>query len=135
MFDLKTKILVVDDMLTMRKIITKVLKELGYTDISEASDGKEAWEKLSTSEVPFGLVISDWNMPNLTGLEFLKLVRKNEKFVSTPFLLVTAEAESHQVAEAIKSGVDQYVIKPFSRDNLKVKLELAHKKCSARKLA
>jgi two-component system chemotaxis response regulator CheY len=132
MFNLKTKVLIVDDMLTMRKIVSKVLREIGFSDITEACDGKEAWEKVNNAPEPFGLIISDWNMPNMTGLDFLKSVRASEKFKKTPFLLVTAEAEQHQVAEAIKSGVDQYVIKPFSQDNLKTKLEMAHKKVAAR---
>lgn len=130
MFDPKTKVLVVDDMLTMRKIVTKILRELGFTDIQEAQDGQEAWEKAKSGQ--FGLVISDWNMPNCTGLEFLKRVRADQKLAKTPFILVTAEAEQQQVAEAIKSGVDQYVVKPFSKDALKVKLESAYKKCSVR---
>ena len=128
MFNVKTKILIVDDMLTMRKIISKILRELGYTDISEATNGKEAWEKARDGN--FGLIISDWNMPICTGIEFLKLVRADERIGKTPFLLVTAEAEQHQIIEAIKSGVDQYVVKPFSRDGLKAKLELTYKKCS-----
>lgn len=132
MFDLKTKVLVVDDMLTMRKIVSKVLKELGFSDITEACDGKDALDKAKASEAPFGLIISDWNMPNMTGLEFLKQIRADQKLANTPFLLVTAEAEMHQVAEAVKAGVDQYVVKPFSQDNLKSKLEMAHKKCTSR---
>ncbi|MFP5491125.1 MAG: response regulator [Bacteriovoracia bacterium] len=132
MFDLKTKVLVVDDMLTMRKVVSKILRELGYTDIQEAVDGHEAWEKTKSADKPFGLIISDWNMPKMTGLDFLKNVRADEKLKSTPFLLVTAEAESTQVAEAIKTGVDQYVVKPFSKDALKAKLESAHKKISLR---
>ncbi len=130
MFDPKTKVLVVDDMLTMRKIVTKILKELGFTDIHEAQDGQEAWDKAQTGG--FGLIISDWNMPNCTGLEFLRRVRADQKLVKTPFLLVTAEAEQSQVAEAIKSGVDQYVVKPFSKDALKAKLESTYKKVSVR---
>ncbi len=130
MFDPRTKVLIVDDMLTMRKIVTKILKEIGFSDITEASDGQEAWEKSQVGG--FGLIISDWNMPNCTGLEFLKRVRADQKLAKTPFLLLTAEAESHQVAEAIKSGVDQYVVKPFSKDSLKIKLESAYKKCSIR---
>lgn len=133
MFDPKTKVLVVDDMLTMRKIVSKILKEIGFTDIQEASDGNDAWEKAKGGQ--FGLIISDWNMPNCSGLEFLKRVRSDDKLSKTPFLLVTAEAEQHQVAEAIKSGVDQYVVKPFSHESLKTKLESAYKKCSARKSA
>lgn len=133
MFDPKTKVLVVDDMLTMRKVVTKILRELGFTDIQEAVDGKEAWAKVKASEAtPFGLIISDWNMPNMTGLDFLKQVRADAKLAKTPFLLVTAEAEATQVGEAIKSGVDQYVVKPFSKDSLKVKLESAYKKCALR---
>jgi two-component system, chemotaxis family, chemotaxis protein CheY len=130
MFDPKTKVLVVDDMLTMRKIVTKILKDLGFSDIHEAQDGQEAWEKTQTGN--FGLIISDWNMPNCSGLEFLKRVRADKKFSKTPFLLVTAEAEQHQVAEAIKSGVDQYVVKPFSKEILKSKLESTYKKASVR---
>lgn len=130
MFNTKTKVLVVDDMLTMRKIVSKILRELGFDDIHQAQDGKEAWDKVQDGS--FGLIISDWNMPNMTGLEFLKQVRASEKLKKTPFLLVTAEAESHQVAEAIKLGVDQYVVKPFSQDGLRGKLESAYKKCSVR---
>ena len=132
MFSLKTKVLVVDDMLTMRKIVSKVLRELGFTDITEASDGLDAWQKVNSAPEPFGLIISDWNMPNMTGLEFLKQIRASEKFQKTPFLLLTAEADKDQVAEAIKSGVDQYVIKPFSQDNLKTKLQMAYKRVSSR---
>lgn len=128
MFDPKTRILIVDDMLTMRKIVGKVCKELGYSSITEACDGNQAWETLSTATLPFGLVISDWNMPNCTGLDFLKKVRSDERFKSLPFLMVTAEAEAHQVADAIKSGVDNYVVKPFSKEMLKTKLESVYKK-------
>jgi len=133
MFDPKSRILIIDDMSTMRKIITKILKELAFTDFTEAVDGKDAWEKVQTANPPFDLIISDWNMPNMSGLEFLKLVRADVKFKKTPFLLVTAEAEQHQVADAIQSGVDQYVVKPFNKESLKAKLESAHKKCSTRK--
>ncbi|MFA6236046.1 MAG: response regulator [Bacteriovorax sp.] len=130
MFDPKTRILVVDDMMTMRKLITKILKDIGFTDISDASDGNLAWDAVNSAEIPFGLIISDWNMPNCTGLEFLKRVRADERFIKTPFLLVTAEAEQHQVAEAVKAGVSQYLVKPFSHDSLKAKLEMVHKKVS-----
>lgn len=133
MFDPKTKILIADDMLTMRKIVTKILKELGFTDITEAQDGLDAWSKAQVGN--YGLIISDWNMPNSTGLQFLKKVRADETLSKTPFILVTAEAEQQQVAEAIKSGVDNYVVKPFSKDALKTKLEATHKKISMRKTA
>ncbi len=137
MFDTKLKVLVVDDMLTMRKVVSKILREIGFTDIHEACDGREAWEKFKAAEagIPYGLVISDWNMPNMSGLEFLKQVRADEKLKKTPFLLVTAEAEATQVAEAVKSGVDQYVVKPFSKESLRAKLEVAHKKHTLRAAA
>ena len=133
MFDPKTKILIVDDMLTMRKIVKKIFRDLGFTNITEAHDGKDAWEKVQTGN--FGLIMSDWNMPVCSGLDFLKMVRSDKNLAKTPFILVTAEAEQHQVAEAIKSGVDNYVVKPFSQEALKLKLEATHKKISVRNSA
>ncbi|MBY0515778.1 MAG: response regulator [Bacteriovoracaceae bacterium] len=131
MFDPKTRILVVDDMMTMRKLVSKVCKELGFTDITEAADGTIAWEALSNAPSPFGLIISDWNMPNCTGLDLLKRLRSDGRLAKTPFVLVTAEAEQHQVVEAMKAGVDQYIVKPFNQDDLKTKLEAVHKKYAA----
>src|SRR6478736_7062589 len=131
MFDLKTRILVVDDMLTMRKLVSKVCKEIGFTDITEASDGALAWQTMVSASPPFGLVISDWNMPNCTGLDLLKRVRGDAKYGKIPFVLVTAEAEQHQIVEAVKAGVSNYVIKPFTTDSLKQKLEQVHAKILA----
>lgn len=117
-------------MATMRKIVAKIIKEMGYTDIVEAADGNEAWKAISSTPLPFGLIISDWNMPNCSGLELLKKVRGDARLQKTPFILVTAEAEGHQVAEAVKAGVDQYVVKPFNKDQLKNKLAMLYKKVS-----
>lgn len=128
MFDLKTRVLVVDDMLTMRKIVSKVLKEIGFTDITEAQDGALGWQAITNAKPAIGLVISDWNMPNSTGLDLLKRVRADSKFNRLPFIMVTAEAEKHQIVEAVKAGVSNYVIKPFSPEGLREKLEQAHKK-------
>lgn len=130
MFDPKTRVLVVDDMLTMRKIVSKVLKELGFTDITEAADGALAWEAVTTASQPIGLIISDWNMPNATGLDLLKRVRADQRFKKTPFILVTAEAEQHQIMDAVKAGVDQYVVKPFDKEGLESKLKLVYQKYS-----
>jgi len=130
MFDPKTRVLIVDDMMTMRKLVGKILKEIGFTDITEAADGIQAWEAVNSAPTPFGLIISDWNMPNCTGIDFLKRLRSDQRFKKTPFVLVTAESEQHQVAEALKSGVDQYVVKPFNKDGLVLKLESVHKKYS-----
>ncbi len=128
MFDLSTKVLVVDDMMTMRKLVGKVCKEIGFTNLVEAADGIQAWEVIQNSSPPIGLIISDWNMPNCSGLDLVKRVRSDGRFGKTPFLMVTAEAEQHQVVEALKSGVDNYVVKPFSAPILTEKLESIHKK-------
>jgi two-component system chemotaxis response regulator CheY len=128
MFDLNTKVMVVDDMMTMRKLVSKVLKEVGFKDISEAKDGAEAWTLISAANPPFGLVVSDWNMPNCSGLDLLRRVRADSRFKTLPFLMVTAEAEKHQIVEAVQAGVTNYVIKPFTPDILREKLEVAHKK-------
>ena len=128
MFNANTKILIIDDMATMRKIVSKTLKEFGFSDIQEATDGAMGWDLLSKSEKPFELIISDWNMPNLTGIELLKKVRADNVYAKTPFILLTAESESAQVAEALKLGVSNYIVKPFSPDMLKQKLVATHSK-------
>lgn len=131
MFQANSRILVVDDMMTMRKLVAKSLKELGFTDIIEAADGAKAWEALTNSEVPVAFIVSDWNMPNSTGLDLLKRVRAESRFKPLPFILVTAEAEAGQIAEALQVGVSGYVVKPFTVDALKVQLEAAYKKHAA----
>ena len=128
MFDLSTKVLIVDDMMTMRKLVGKICKELGFTNLVEASDGVQAWEVIQTANPPVGLIISDWNMPNCSGLDLCKRLRMDSRFGKTPFLMVTAEAEQHQVVEALKAGVDNYVVKPFTAQILTDKLEGIHKK-------
>lgn len=130
MFDKKTKVLVVDDMMTMRKIVSKTFKDIGFSDIVEAADGVLAWKALCEANPPIGLVISDWNMPNCTGLELLKKVRSDDRFKSIPFVLVTAEAEQHQIVQALTAGVSNYVVKPFTPPILLEKLEAVYKKVS-----
>ena len=132
MYDLSTQVLVVDDMLTMRKIIIKACKDLGFKNILDASDGQKAWEILNNSENMVGLIVSDWSMPNCTGLDLLKRVRGDGRFKILPFVLITAESEGTQVAEAVKAGVDNYIIKPFTSEILRVKLEEAHVKTARR---
>jgi two-component system chemotaxis response regulator CheY len=131
MFDPKCKILICDDMLTMRKIVRKTLTDAGFTNVTEARDGAEGWDLLSkaagTSE-PFQLVLSDWNMPNLMGIDLLRKVRADAKTQKTPFLLVTAEAEVAQIKEAVTAGVDGYVTKPFSPQTISEKLGVVWKK-------
>jgi len=115
------KILIVDDFATMRKIIKNILLQLGFKDILEADDGTTALEFLKKQKVD--LIISDWNMPKMPGIELLKTVRKNEDLKDIKFIMVTAEAQKESVVEAIKHGVNQYVIKPFTPETLKEKLE------------
>ncbi|MFM1848989.1 MAG: response regulator [Pseudomonadota bacterium] len=114
-------ILVVDDFAAMRKVVKTCLKQLGFQNIVEAEDGAKALEKLQNGE--FKLVISDWNMPNMMGLDLLKAVRGDAKLAKVPFVMVTAEAQKENVLEAAKAGVSNYIVKPFSADQLKSKLE------------
>ena len=116
------QILIVDDFPTMRKIVRTVLKQLGFTNIAEAEDGVKALEYLKkNNKIEF--VISDWNMPNMTGIELLKEVRRDTKLRHLPFLMVTAEAEKDNIVEAVKSGVSNYIVKPFNAATLKQKIE------------
>ncbi len=121
-FDTKMKVLVVDDFSTMRRIVKNILKQLGFERMEEAEDGQQAYSKL-TGEGGFQFVVSDWNMPNMDGLDLLKKVRSNPELKDLPFLMVTAEAEKHKVIEAIKAGVSNYVVKPFTAEVLKEKLD------------
>jgi two-component system chemotaxis response regulator CheY len=119
--DFKANILIVDDFPTMRKIVKSVLKQLGYHNIIEAEDGEKALETLRSNPVDF--IVSDWNMPNMTGLEFLKEVRADPKFKHLPFLMVTAEADKENIVEAVRSGVSNYIVKPFNAGTMKEKME------------
>ncbi|OFZ14001.1 MAG: hypothetical protein A2Z20_10260 [Bdellovibrionales bacterium RBG_16_40_8] len=130
MFSADTTILIVDDMMVMRKLVKQNLINLGLSKFDEASDGQKAWDKLNT-QPGIGLVISDWNMPNCTGIELLKRIRSDARFKNLPFILLTAEGEMLQITEAVAAGVDNYIIKPFTLESLKDKLEQVHKKCSA----
>lgn len=120
MADLKAKILIVDDFSTMRRIIKNILKQLGYTDISEAENGVAALEILKSENID--LIISDWNMPQMSGIEFLKAVRASDTWKDKPFLMVTAEGKKEQVLEAVKHRVTNYIVKPFTAETLLEKL-------------
>lgn len=135
MFDPKTRLLIVDDMMTMRKLVMKICRDLGFNDLSEANNGAKAWEAVSAAKPPIGVIISDWNMPESTGIDLLKRVRADSRFSKTPFLLVTAEAEGHQVKEALEAGVDAYIVKPFTADTLKEKLTQVYQKHYGKKAA
>jgi two-component system chemotaxis response regulator CheY len=114
-------VLVVDDFSTMRRIVSNLLKEAGFGRIAEAEDGSIALRKLESETFQF--VVSDWNMPNLTGLELLKAVRHSEKLQHLPFLLITAEARKENIVEAAQAGADGYIVKPFTAAILSQKIE------------
>ena len=115
------KILVVDDFPTMRRIVKTLFKQNGYSDFIEAEDGEQALKILQT-DTSIELIVSDWNMPNMTGIELLKSVRADPKLKHLPFLMVTAEADKANIIEAVKSGVSNYVVKPFTGQTLAEKL-------------
>ncbi len=126
MFPKEARFLVVDDFATMRKIIKKVLNELGYTNVQEADDGKTALPLIQSAfdeGKPYEFVISDWNMPGMQGIDLLKACKADPRHKSMPFMLVTAESEQKHILEAAKAGVSDYVVKPFNSATLKAKME------------
>ena len=115
------KILIVDDFSTMRRIIKNLLRDLGFTNTQEADDGTSALPLLKASD--FDFLITDWNMPGMTGIDLLKAVRSDDKLKTLPVLMVTAEAKREQIIEAAQAGVNGYVVKPFTAQALKEKIE------------
>lgn len=113
-------ILVVDDFPTMRRIVRSLLKELGFTNVEEAEDGQEALGKLKGGDFEF--VVSDWNMPNLDGLEMLKQIRADDAMKTLPVLMVTAEAKKENIVAAAQAGANGYIVKPFTAATLEEKL-------------
>ncbi len=119
--DKNMKILVVDDFSTMRRIVKNLLKDLGFTNTVEADDGKTALPILQAGGIDF--LVTDWNMPGMTGIDLLKAVRADPNLVNLPVLMVTAEAKRDQIVMAAQAGVNGYVIKPFTAATLKEKIE------------
>ena len=119
--DKNMKILIVDDFSTMRRIIKGLLHELGFNNLEEADDGTTALPLLKAGN--FDFLITDWNMPGMTGLDLLKHVRSDAKLAKLPILLVTAEAKREQIVEAAQAGVNGYVVKPFTANTLKEKMD------------
>ena len=119
--DLSMPVLVVDDYKTMVRIISNLLKQLGFKNIDDAADGTEAYGKMQKKK--YGLVISDWNMEPTTGYELLKMVRSDQSMNRTPFILVTAESKTENVIAAKKAGVNNYIVKPFNAATLKNKID------------
>lgn len=119
--NLDMKILIVDDFSTMRRIIKNILRQLGFTNVQEADDGATAWPKIQAED--FDLIVTDWNMPKMSGLELLKAIRSDEDLKDLPVLMVTAEALKENIIEAVKAGVSNYIVKPFTAETLQEKLQ------------
>lgn len=117
------KLLVVDDSSTMRRIIKNTLQRLGYEDIFEAENGVEAWDILDKNS-DMGVLITDWNMPEMNGLELVKKTRADSRFSDIPIIMITTEGGKVEVITAIKAGVNNYIVKPFTPQVLKEKLEV-----------
>ena len=118
--DPSMKVLVVDDMVTMRRIVKNILKQLGFANVDEAENGQEALQKLRADT--YGFVVSDWNMPVMTGIDMLRAIRADEKLKPTPVLMVTAEAQQSNLIEAVQAGVSNYIVKPFTAETLQEKI-------------
>ena len=115
------RFLIVDDFSTMRRIVKNILRQLEFNNIIEADDGSTGLEVLQKEKI--GIIISDWNMPKMTGLELLKAVRADDALKDIPFLMVTAEAQQENIIEAVKAGVSNYIVKPFTAETLSQKIE------------
>lgn len=125
MFPVTTRILVVDDMASLRELLKAYLHRMGFKQITEAVDGRDAYQAMIAAKAagsPFELVISDWNMPNLSGLELLKLVRSVPDWKNLPFILLTTESEKDKVLEALTAGASNYMVKPVAEKTLEEKL-------------
>jgi two-component system, chemotaxis family, chemotaxis protein CheY len=123
MFDATIKVLIVDELTTMRKIIAKACRDCGFVVIVEATDGQIAWAKVCEEKPTIGLIISDWKMPNASGMDLLKRLRADSRFKHIPFMMVTVEAEDKQMNEALAAGVDLYLVKPIEKVSFKAKIE------------
>jgi len=115
-----TQVLVVDDSSTMRRIIINSLRKLEFSQVAEAENGVEALEKLSADT---GLIVTDWNMPVMNGLNFIKNVRANPEYTTVPIIMVTTEAGKSEIVEAVRNGVNNYIVKPFTVQVLKEKIQ------------
>jgi two-component system chemotaxis response regulator CheY len=119
--DLGMKVLIVDDFATMRRILKNIMKQIGFSDITEADNGKNALKALKSDKID--LVLCDWNMPEMAGIDVLNSVRADDDLKDTPFIMVTAEAQKENILEAVKAGVSSYIVKPFTAETVEEKLQ------------
>ena len=127
--DKNIRILLVDDFSTMRRIVRNLLREIGFGNFDEAEDGVQALQKLQGS--PFDFVVSDWNMPNMQGIDLLRAIRADAQLRHIPVLMVTAEAKRENILEAAQAGVNGYIVKPFTAETLREKLDAIFKRLQA----
>ncbi|MCR5812890.1 MAG: chemotaxis response regulator CheY [Desulfovibrio sp.] len=120
-FNPNMRVLIVDDFSTMRRIVRNILRQIGLSNVVEADDGTTAWEILNREKIDF--IVSDWNMPKMPGIDLLRKVRASEQFGNLPFLMVTAEAQQENIIEAVQAKVSNYIVKPFTADTLKQKID------------
>ena len=131
MFSPDTHVLIVDDTKTIRSLLREMLRNIGFARITEAPDGARALQMMKeNSGTPdeFGFIISDWNMPNMTGIELLEVRNSDDRFKDVPFLMVTIESEREYVLKAVSMGVSDFVVKPFSESTLKSKIQSIHER-------
>jgi len=119
--DLNMKVLIVDDFATMRRILRNILKQIGFTDITEADDGSTALKELKKEK--YDLILSDWNMPEMQGIDLLNTIKADDELKSIPFIMVTAEAQKDNIVGAVKAGVSSYIVKPFTAETISEKLK------------
>ena len=123
--NLNMKVLIVDDFATMRRIVRNVLKQIGFTNMIEADNGKAALKVLKKENID--LILCDWNMPEMPGIELLKAIRSDDELKKIPFVMVTAEAQKDNIIEAVKAGVNSYIVKPFTPETVNEKLNIIFK--------
>jgi two-component system chemotaxis response regulator CheY len=128
MFDPNIRLLIVNEMTTMRKMVVDACRDLGMTDLTEAENVADAWQKMNEATSPFRVVISEWEMTQATGMDLLKRIRRDSKLGKTPFILLTSEAGQDKIVEAAKAGVSAYIVKPFTPEILKEKIKAALEK-------
>ena len=120
-YDPNMRVLIVDDFATMRRIVRNILRQIGLQNVVEADDGTTAWDVINRETIDF--IVSDWNMPKMTGIELLRKVRGSEQYADIPFLMVTAEAQQENIIEAAQAKVSNYIVKPFTADTMKQKID------------
>ena len=119
--DLNMKVLIVDDFATMRRILRNILKQIGFTNITEADDGSTALKELKKEK--YDLILSDWNMPEMPGIDLLNAIRADDELKGIPFVMITAEAQKDNIVGAVKAGVSSYIVKPFTAETISDKLK------------